>query len=45
MLLIRDGARLAHGPAREVVTRAALATLYNAEIREVIGAGERAFLP
>lgn len=45
VLLIRDGARLAHGPAREVVTRAALAALYGAEVREVIGAGERAFLP
>lgn len=44
-LLIRDGSRLMHGPARDVITRDNLTALYGSAIHEVIGADERAFLP
>jgi iron complex transport system ATP-binding protein len=44
-LLIRDGAVLASGPAREVLTRDRLQSLYRAEVIAVEGAESRAFLP
>jgi iron complex transport system ATP-binding protein len=44
-LLIRDGAVLASGPVREVLTRDRLQSLYRAGVIAVEGAESRAFLP
>ena len=44
-LLIRDGAVLASGPVREVLTRDGLQSLYRTSVIAVEGAADRAFLP
>ena len=45
--LLRDGARIAEGPVREVLTRAQLEALYGAPVETLTDAasGQTAFLP